>query len=397
MQSRLRSTRTLLCLAFGAAFAASAWPALAGTALAYPEYRVTIMAPANSVATGINSAGVVIGNYATNPSAPAGTTKSAFLNRGNGLVDLRTSYAPAVDAVAINDKGQVLGHWTNRAGQRRGFLYAAGSWRDIGAIPGRITTFTDINNAGYVTAYGAIAGALWVPQGFLRAPNGTLTNVGWLPGDAAPLTYAYAINNHNRIVGVSGEDSIPDQIYRAFTWSGGAMRDLGDLGTGPNAALAVNDCGQATGYASLLEAYRTRVAVLYSHGRTIDIDGRPHSLEHYSEGAAINGHGHVVGASDHLSGFVYRGKRMQSLNALIDPKLGWDITSPRGINDAGQIAATAYRKGVPYAVRLDLIRPQVLRLPESEAAGTEGSVAAPAPEKAEAEAQAREVVRPVSQ
>ena len=175
------------------------------------------------------------------------------------------------------------------------------------------------------------------------------------------------------------------------------MRDLGGLDSSPNAALAVNDCGQATGYASLKQAYRTRVAVLFVHGRVVDIDGRPHTVDHYSEGAAINNHGHVVGASDHLSGFVYRGKRMQSLNSLIDPKLGWDITSPSGINDVGQIAATAYRKGVPYAVRLDLIRPQVLRLPEPEATGEEGSVAAAALDKAGAEAQAPDVVRAVSQ
>ena len=76
-----------------------------------------------------------------------------------------------------------------------------------------------------------------------------------------------------------------------------------------------------------------------------------------SAGTGINGLGHVVGTSDHLSGFVYRGRRMQSLNALIDPALDWDIWRPVAINDAGQIAATALRNGVQYAVRLDLIRP----------------------------------------
>jgi probable HAF family extracellular repeat protein len=400
MQSRLRSTRALFSLALGAATAAWAAPAPAAStpdspASVYPEYRVTVMAPANSVARGINNAGVVIGNYALDPHAPAVTASRAFLNRGRGLVDLGTARTPAVDAVAINDKGQVLGHWVNRAGQRRGYLYAAGSWRDIGALPGRITTFTDINNAGYVTAYGVTADALWVPRSFLRAPNGALTNLGWLPTQGTPLTYAYALNNRNRVVGVSGEDSIPDQIFLPFTWSGGAMRDLGALGSAPNAALAVNDCGQATGFAALKEAYRTRVAVLYSHGRTLDIDGRPATMDHYSEGAAINNHGHVVGTSDHLAGFVYRGRRMQSLDALIDPKLGWNITDPQGINDAGQIAATAYRKGVAYAVRLDLIRPQVLRVPDPEAAGEEGDVAPSALEHADAEA--HEIARPIGQ
>ncbi|UUZ47685.1 hypothetical protein LP420_31680 [Massilia sp. B-10] len=68
----------------------------------------------------------------------------AFLNRGSGLVDLG---AATQAAVAINDKGEVLGHWTNKVGQQRGFIYYRGSVRDIGVIPGYLTTFMDINNA----------------------------------------------------------------------------------------------------------------------------------------------------------------------------------------------------------------------------------------------------------
>ena len=95
---------------------------------------------------------------------------------------------------------------------------------------------------------------------------------------------------------------------------------------------------------------------------------------------------------------------MQSLNTLVDPRLGWNIQTALAINDAGQIAATAVRGGVQYAIRLDLLRPHALSTPALDAdhaaelaaiATTPAQAAALA--RAEAEAQAREVVHPVAQ
>lgn len=350
MQVRQGISLLLLSLATG----------LTGNAWAYPEYRVTVMAPANSSATDINSAGVVVGNYAY-----SATVTHGFLNRGKGLVDLGALRGRASNAVAINDKGKVLGHWTTSAGQQRGFIYYGGSARDIGVVPGYNTTFTDINNDGYITAYGAVPDSFQGPHGFLRAPGGTYMDIGSLPFDN-PMTEPNAINNRNQITGASGPLVFPDQPWRAFNWTRGVFRDLGDLGMEPNYGQAINDHGQSTGSASLPEGFRDRHAFLYSHGRLVDIDGRPPTTDRSSEGTGINNSGHIVGNSNHLSGFVYRGRRMQSLNALIDPTLGWDIFAPQAINDAGQIAATAYRRGVSYAVRLDLIRPLAVKAPEPD-------------------------------
>lgn len=366
--------------------------ALANAAWANPEYRVTVVGPAGSFANDINNAGVVVGTYTY-----SGTTTHAFLNRGAGLVDLGRH---TKDAVAINDKGQVLGHWTTRAGEQRGFIYYRGNLRDIGIIPGRLTTYTDINKAGYITAYGAIPDSSEGPHSFLRAPDGTLRDIGSLPFDN-PITNAYALNNHNQITGSSGPLVFPDQPLRAFVWDKGRMRDLGDFGTEPNSGLAINDCGQITGYMSVPFGFRDEVAFLYTNGRLVDIDGRPNTADRFSAGYGINNHGHVVGPSNHLSGFIYRGRHMQSLNTLIDPKLGWDIFSPRAINDAGQIAATAYRGSVQYAVRLDLIRPLSLRLPDAAQAEEEAPPQTEAERKAEqeldAKAQAGEATQPVQQ
>jgi uncharacterized membrane protein len=385
MQTRNRLTLFVLSVTFGLANAASA----------YPEYRVTVVGPANSQPLDINQAGVVVGNYPVNPN-----TTHGFLNRGKGLVDLGALGGKSSDARAINDKGVVLGNWTTAGGQQRGYIYYHGRQHDIGVIPGKPTTFVDINNAGYAIALAASSDPEDpIPRSFLRAPAGTYRDIGTLPFPR-PLTQARALNNRNQITGESGQFQLPDPALRAFLWTRGAMRDLGDFGAVPNSGQAINDRGQVTGYAAVPTSIHNQVAFLYSHGRLIDIDRRPASAERFSQGTGINNHGHVVGFSNHLSGFVYRGRRMESLNALIDPRLGWDIRFPQAINDAGQIVAVAFRKDVQYSVRLDLIRPSLEALPAPDAddeAAAPAQTVSPADAQAEAEAQAREVARPVTQ
>jgi len=333
----------------------------------HAEYRLTVVGPANSYANDINAAGVVVGTYYL--GNPGASPSRGFVNRGTGVTTLGTLGGTSSSAVAINDKGQILGNWTAAGGRQRGFLHDQGRQRDIGAVPGKLTRYTDINNAGYITATGDAPSGPSSSRGYLRTPGGQFRDVGNLtfpdwPG-VPTLNTALALNKHNQVTGESGPFTFPEQPLRAYTWRNGVMRDLGDFGWTPNGGVAINDKGQITGYMSVPTGFRSRVAYLYSHGRLIDIDGRgPAVAERSSAGAGINNYGHVVGSSDHLSGFIYRGRRMQSLNALVVPKSGWDIAAPRAINDAGQIAATAYRNGVPHAVRLDLIRPSVLAAPQ---------------------------------
>ncbi|WP_312547970.1 HAF repeat-containing protein [Massilia sp.] len=382
--------------------------AVAGAAWAHPEYKVTIVGPAGSTATDINEAGVVVGNYPVG----AGITH-AFLNRGRGLVDLGTLKGTSSTATAINDRGQVLGQWTTRSGQVRGYIYDKGKLRDIGTIGGRYTTWTDINNAGYISVFAADP---VLPDGegggstsYLRAPNGALTQLADLPFTNPlypPLTEARALNNKNQVTGGSGPAEPIDFFLRGFIWTRGQTRDIGDLGyPAPINPVAINDRGQVTGNAEL-PGGPARAAFLYYRGRIVSIDSRPASEGPFSGGTGINNRGHVVGFSIEQGGaraFIWRGRRMEFLNALIDPRQGWSITDAQAINDAGQIAATGTRNGETYAVRLDLIRPYANAVPAAEP-DEEASVepalsteAAAARAKAEAEAAAREVAQPVTQ
>jgi probable HAF family extracellular repeat protein len=267
----------------------------------------------------------------------------------------------STQAVAINDKGQVLGNWMTPGGQQRGFVYYQGTQRDIGTIPGWGTRYVDINNAGYILASGdrPLTDPFGLsPFGFLRSPNGKFQKIGTLPFENA-ITQVEALNNRNQITGESGTLFRPETPFHAFIWSRGVMRNLGNIGYTPNYGLAINDRGQVAGYVATA-TFREALATLFSNGRVILIDTRPAGSYRFSTADAINNHGHIVGSSNHLGAFVYRGKRMESLNTLIDRKSGWNIQFPRAINDAGQIAANGFRNGVQYTVRLDLIRPHAL-------------------------------------
>jgi probable HAF family extracellular repeat protein len=375
--------------------------AQAAPAGSYPEYRVTIVGPANSRASDINNSGVVIGTY---PIGTGGTSIGSFINRGAGFVDLGTLGGRLAQVIAINDKGEVLGNRVSNSGQQRGFIYYHGRYRELGSTPSLPLTYIDINNAGYTLALGfiPIPGGLPQLRSFLRDPSGHIKNIGTLPGED-PVTQAEALNNRNQIVGESGPFIPPDPPLRAFLWTKGVLRDLGDFGSTPNYAQAINDRGQVTGYATLPTGFHNQKAFIWSNGRLIDIDRRPASALPFSEGESINNLGHVVGSSNHLAGFVYRGRKMESLNALVDPALGWNIQFPRAINDKGQIAADAVRGGVQYAVRLDPIRPSLEAAPTQDIDDEAGPIVQSgltaeqeaAEAKLEAEAQAKEVLKPV--
>jgi len=349
MKTRTTVSRLpLLLLSLAVSAAASAAP--------YAEYRVTIVGPAGSQPSDMNQAGAVVGFRPTGEA-----TYRSFVNYGGGPRDLGLLGGISNQAVAINDKGEVLGNWTTTSGQARGYLYHRGSFRQLAGVEGQRTRYVDINNAGYILASSgppASKPGAGNPSGYLRAPNGSYRLIASLPYPN-PTTQVEALNNRNQVTGESGELILPEIQFYAFTWSRGVTRQLGHFGYAPNYGLDINDRGQVAGYTSTA-TFREALATVWTHGRPTLIDTRPASMYRFSTANAINNHGHVVGNANQIGAFIYRGRRMESLNSLIDPKSGWNITFSRAINDAGQIAADAVRGGVQYAVRLDLIRPHGL-------------------------------------
>ena len=120
------------------------------------------------------------------------------------LVDLGTGWPEA-----INEAGQIAGHYTNASGERRGFVTtgAAGAARtELVPLGGHTETRADdINDAGLVVGTSgppsAPTGAVW------DAATGTpVASLSGLPGGSGN-SRPFAINSDGHVVGVSSDGS----------------------------------------------------------------------------------------------------------------------------------------------------------------------------------------------
>jgi probable HAF family extracellular repeat protein len=232
------------------------------------------------------------------------------------------------------------------------FLWHNGVLTDLGAL-------IHSSQASAVNARGVVVGVsengLIDPlNGFLAAHaviwnDGQIIDLGTLEGGYESL--ANDINKRGQVVGNS-QNAIPDPFgyagvqTRAFLWQNGAMKDLGELGTGNDAvASLVSDRGQVAGWsftnstANPVTEIPTQDPYFWENGTMLDLgtlggtSGVP---------SALNNRGQVVGVSN-ASGDIFghpflwtKPGPMQDLGTF-----GGNFGSAFWINDAGDIVGVA--------------------------------------------------------
>ena len=301
-----------------------------------------------SVATGINASGQVVG-YSQLLGDDGYQYPHAFMYDG-AMHDLGTLGGAGSAANGINASGQVVGSSGSLLLGNDGypvthaFMYD-GTMHDLGTLGGTTSSATGINVSGQVVGSSLMAGDQ-VTHAFMY--DGTMHDLGTLGGTTSSAT---GINVSGQVVGSSLMAG--DQVTHAFMYDG-TMHDLGTLGGTNSFANGVNDSGQITGSAfpggdSLSDAF------LY--------DGIMHDLRPLgqigggSRGLGINASGQVVGISHFANqsshGYLYDSVLgMVDLNSLIDPATGWLLSTPRAINDVGQIAGNGQLDGEARAFLL---------------------------------------------
>ncbi len=194
-----------------------------------------------SFAYGINNSGQIVGDSWTNTSA---LSDIAFIY-SNGVMTALGSLGnlPAIQALAINDSGQIAGYAggvdTGGPTVKHGFLYSGGTMTDLGNLGGYYTNVVPsaINNSGQIV--GGISGYQTAAHAFLYS-GGTMSDLNNLvdPGSGWTLTRATGINNNGQIVGIGTNPSFrshgflltPRPALRNLRLSGGqAQFDLSGM------------------------------------------------------------------------------------------------------------------------------------------------------------------------
>jgi probable HAF family extracellular repeat protein len=308
-------------------------------------YSITNLGSASwsySEAHGVNNAGNVVGEYEPTNIFYV----SAFLNSQGSFADLGSlPGSPYAVAYAINETNQIAGE-SNAHNDTHAFIYQQGTMSDLGTLTQGGSGYSSghaINLSGQVAGETSLALASTIHAALFS--GGTISDLGALGGD---YSAAYGINNSAVIV---GESEVVDQgvtNVHAFIYTNsasGPMVDLGTLGGNYSSARGINDSGTVVGEAetiiagtAVLHAFRNSNGVMTDLGT---LGGNT------SSGSAINNAGFIVGyatdTNEIANAFLYDGKRMLNLTALLPSNSGWtNLYSADGINDAGQIVGSGY-------------------------------------------------------
>ncbi|MBV9848408.1 MAG: HAF repeat-containing protein [Armatimonadetes bacterium] len=360
--SALRKAATCgvwLCGLFGMALSPSQAHG-AGTALA--RYAITdlgsLLDTDSSGAAAINDKGQIVG-FAARVTIMGYVAAHAFLFRGGRLQDI--GLLPGYDessASSLNDRSQVVGTLMYRKGfqdRERAFLWQQGNLKSLPGLPGYSSGAMAINNKGQVV--GSLRDAGWHNYAVLYH-DGSVTRIGTLPGYT--FSMVAAINDRGQVAGTAErEDRAGSSHERAFLYFHGRMRDLGSLGGDYSRAFGLNARGVIVGEADTRR--RDSNGNTITHAFLWDSRHGMHDIGSfggtYCEAHAINLHAQVVGTSQRpgstdFYAFLWQQGRMRDLNGLIPPKSGWVLTEANAINNRGQIAGKGRINGHEHAFLL---------------------------------------------
>ena len=158
----------------------------------------------------------------------------------------------------------------------------------------------------------------------------TVVDLGTLGGFSVPMD----INDHGQVVGYS-ETGMIGTGWRAFIWSEGLMRDLGQIRSGNNIAWGINNQGQVVGTC----AWSAGRAFLWDNGTITDLGALVNDPTAVSHAADINDLGQVVGFSNGISWwrpFFWEAGVMRDLGTP------GEYGVAEAINNRGQVVGHAY-------------------------------------------------------
>jgi probable HAF family extracellular repeat protein len=309
----------------------------------------------NSFAQWISGNGTIVGaseNGTIDPLTAWPEVRAVLWEEGQ-ITDLGTFGGNESTALAVNDRGQVVGIASNTipdpfsgfGTQGRAFLWQNGAKQDLGTLgTGTFAIATFVNKHGQV-AGAAFTNTIINPitllpnqDTFFWQDDGQgMQDIGTFgPG----LSFPNAMNNRGQVV---GQSDLPGGAgTHAFFWDSKkkVLTDLGTLGGSGSTAHWINDAGHVVGGASTPNDQSFH-ATLWKHGKITDLGttaGDPCTLAQ-----SINSEDQIVGYTWDCNGtalhaFLWEdGGPMVDLNTLIPPGSTLQLVMATSINDHGEI------------------------------------------------------------
>jgi probable HAF family extracellular repeat protein len=281
---------------------------------------------------------------------PEGGYESAALavNSGGQVVGAAMNTIPDASPLAIYSVYPIAAQTT----QTRAFLWDGAVMRDLGTMGGTDAAALAINERGQVmglsyssaTQPSACNPTAAVPLGtFIWDQTNGMRNIGTLGGTC---TMGLALNNRGQVAGISWLEN-DACCGHAFLWEDGVIQDLGPLDAPCTGVFALSESGQAVGVWCLSTGYHAALWTKVGQSWQITDLGTTDN-DPCSNAFDINAQGQIVGGSqslaecqgegDSTTAFLWENGSIVDLNALIPPGSALYLVEGNVINDQGEIA-----------------------------------------------------------
>ncbi|HRX84199.1 MAG TPA: dockerin type I domain-containing protein [Phycisphaerae bacterium] len=307
--------------------------------------RIDVPTNLRSEADAINDRGVVSGTFQIEVEGLSHDRLFRYTPE-SGCVDLGTLGGRHGSVYDMNNRGDIVGYWSDATGEYRAFKYSdATGWTVLYPNNTRTAWGQDINDRGEVV------GNVWTSGNSTTAwywRDGVLTEIGNFGGSR---TSVYYINNSGVAIGHS---DMPDGTARAFRWS--AETGIVALPLLPGAveskAFWITDAGTIGGTQrfEVLDEFGIRMEY---HAFTFDaahglVDLGVDIGTDWQSPVGMNETGAAVFTTMDLNAYelhpyVYSPEfGAHELNDVLEGDVPFVVDQPMGINACGEISAVAW-------------------------------------------------------